>query len=102
MQETKADHLKTSVHSAVKYDLIGKLAAETKLTRSTIGAILLRMRPTIFVQYRTNPEDFIRKTAQLINEEEATVIVEHLSSCARVHCLFLDGSSPAFRRSFSR
>ena len=32
--------LKTSVHSAVQYDLIGKLAEETKLTRATVGAIL--------------------------------------------------------------
>ncbi len=79
VQETKTDHLKTSVHSAVKYDLIGKLAAETKLTRSTIGTILARMRPTVFSQYRTNPEDFIRKTAQLVNEQKATVIVEHLA-----------------------
>jgi type III restriction enzyme len=79
VQETKTDHLKTSVHSAVKYDLIGKLAAETKLTRSTIGTILQRMRPTVFSQYRTNPEDFIRKAAQLVNEQKATVIVEHLA-----------------------
>lgn len=79
VQETKTDDLKASVHSAVKYDLIGKLAAETKLTRSTIGTILQRMRPTAFSQYRTNPEDFIRKAAQLINEQKATVIVEHLT-----------------------
>ena len=79
VQETRTDHLKASVHSAVKYDLIGKLAAETNLTRSTIGTILQRMRPTVFNQYRTNPEDFIRKTAQLINEQKATVIVEHLA-----------------------
>ncbi len=79
VQETKTDRLKTSVHSAVKYDLIGKLAAETKLTRSTIGTILQRMRPAVFSQYRTNPEDFIRKAAQLVNEQKATVIVEHLA-----------------------
>ncbi len=79
LQETTTDNLKTSVHSAVKYDLIGRLAAETKLTRSTIGTILHRMRPTVFSQYRMNPEDFIRKAAQLINEQKATVIVEHLA-----------------------
>jgi type III restriction enzyme len=79
LQETKTDNLKTSVHSGVKYDLIGKLAAETKLTRATIGAVLHRMRPTVFSQFRTNPEDFIRKAAQLINEQKATVIVEHLA-----------------------
>jgi type III restriction enzyme len=79
VQETMTDHLKASVHSAVKYDLIGKLAEETKLTRSTIGTILHRMRPTVFSQYRTNPEDFIRKAAQLIKEQVATVTIEHLT-----------------------
>ena len=76
---TETSHLKTSVHSAVKYDLIGKLAAETRLTRATVGTILQRISPAVFSQYRTNPEDFIRKAAQLINEQKATVIVEHLA-----------------------
>lgn len=79
VEETKTSHLKTSVHSAVKYDLIGKVCGETQLTRATIGSILQQMRPAIFSQYRANPEDFIRKTAQLINEQKATVIVEHLA-----------------------
>ena len=79
VQETETSHLKTSVHSAVKYDLIGKLAAETQLTRATVGSILQRISPAVFSQYRANPEDFIRKAAQLINEQKATVIVEHLA-----------------------
>jgi type III restriction enzyme len=79
VQATETSHLKTSVHSAVKYDLIGKLAAETRLTRVTVGAILQRISPAVFSQYRVNPEDFIRKTSQLINEQKATVIVEHLA-----------------------
>jgi len=79
IQATETAHLKTSVHSAVRYDLIGKLTEETKLTRATIGAILQRISPAVFSQYRANPEDFIRKAAQLINEQKATVIVEHLA-----------------------
>ena len=79
IQETETSHLKTSVHSAVKYDLIGKLAAETRLTRATVGTILQRISPAVFSQYRANPEDFIRKAAQLMNEQKATVIVEHLA-----------------------
>ncbi len=35
-------------------------------------------KPT-FDQYKTNPEDFILKTARIINEQKATVIVEHLA-----------------------
>ncbi len=79
VEETRTAQLQVSVHSAVKYDLIGKVAGETKLTRATTGAILRRMRPSVFGQYRTNPEDFIRKAAQIINEQKATVIVEHLA-----------------------
>ena len=77
--KTQTDHLKISAQSAVKYDLIGKITSETQLTRATIGTILQQIRPLVFAQYRTNPEDFIRKAAQLINEQKATVIVEHLA-----------------------
>jgi type III restriction enzyme len=79
VQETATSHLKTSVHSAVKYDLIGKVADETKLTRATVGAVLHGISPKVFSQYRANPEDFIRKAAQLVNEQKATVVVEHLA-----------------------
>ena len=40
IMETKTDSQKGSAHSAVKYDLIGRLSVETQLTRSTIAAIL--------------------------------------------------------------
>jgi len=79
VQKTQTDQLKISAQSAVKYDLIGKIATETQLTRATIGSILHQIRPFTFAQYRTNPEDFIRRAAQLINEQKATVIVEHLA-----------------------
>lgn len=70
---------KASVHSAVKYDLLGKLAEETTLTRNTIASILKGINIAVFSQYKTNPEDFIAKASRLINEQKATVIVEHLS-----------------------
>lgn len=79
IRETKTDSHKNSIHSAVKYDLIGKLAEETQLTRSTIAAILQGINVAVFSQYKTNPEDFIAKGARLINEQKATVIVEKLS-----------------------
>lgn len=79
LQESETSRLNTSIHSAVKYDLIGKITSETKLTRSTVGRILTQIIPKVFSQYRANPEDFLRKAAQLINEQKATVIVEHLA-----------------------
>lgn len=78
LAETQTSRLKVSVQSSVRYDLIGKLASETKLTRTTIGSILGAIAPSIFAFYRVNPEDFLRVAARLINEQKAAVIVEHL------------------------
>jgi type III restriction enzyme len=79
LQETQTETLRVSARSGVRYDLIGKIAEETKLTRATIGGILQRINVAVFSQYRTNPEDFMRKAARLINEQKAAVIVEHLA-----------------------
>jgi type III restriction enzyme len=79
VKENTTDYLTSSARSSVKYDLIGKLADDTKLTRKTIATILLRINPTVFSQYKANPEDFIFKAGTLINEQKATVIVEHIT-----------------------
>jgi type III restriction enzyme len=77
--ESTTDYSTSSAHSAVKYDLIGRLASETQLTRATIAVVLQSINKALFSQYRTNPEDFMQKAARLINEQKATVIVEHIS-----------------------
>jgi type III restriction enzyme len=77
--ESMTDYSATSAHSAVKYDLIGRLAGETQLTRATVASVLQGINKAVFSQYRTNPEDFMQKTARLINEQKATVIVEHIA-----------------------
>ena len=64
---------------SVRYDLIGKLVEETRLTRATIAAILQRMAPQKFTMFRLNPEEFILKTAKIINEQMATQIIEHIT-----------------------
>jgi type III restriction enzyme len=79
LNQTQTEQLKSSVHSAVQYDLIGKLTEETKLTRATVGTILEQIKPSAFGLYRVNPEDFLRNAARLINEQKATVIIEHLT-----------------------
>ncbi len=68
-----------SIRSAVRYDLIGNLADNTQLTRRTTAAILTGISPATFALYRINPEDFISQASRLINEQKATVIVEHLT-----------------------
>lgn len=68
-----------SVHSAVNYDLIGKIAENTHLTRKTITDILRGVRPDVFDLFKQNPEHFIAETSRLINEQKATMIIERLS-----------------------
>lgn len=68
-----------SAASEVSYDLLGEITEKTQLTRRTAAAILGGIRPTTFAKYRQNPEQFITEAARLINEQKATVIVEHLA-----------------------
>lgn len=65
--------------SNVKYDLIGKLVEETRLTRKAIIQILKSIKPSVFKQFKDNPEEFIIKAASLINDEKATSIIEHIT-----------------------
>ena len=68
-----------SVHSAVKYDLIGKVADNVQLTRRTVAKILSGIKESVFAKFKTNPESFISEVTRLIQEQKATVIVERLS-----------------------
>jgi type III restriction enzyme len=77
--ESVVENHRASVHSDVRYDLIGKLAEGTKLTRRTVADILKGMNTAVFAQYRLNPESFIAESIRLINEQKATMIVEHLA-----------------------
>ena len=79
LKGTETEINRLSVHSAVKYDLIGKLVEGTQLTRRTIAEILKGMNVAIFAQFKTNPESFIAETIRYINEQKATVIIEHLA-----------------------
>lgn len=79
ISETEVEYSKQSVHSAVKYDLIGKLAEGTQLTRRTVTEILKGINVAVFTQFKTNPESFIAEAVRLINEQKATVIIEHLA-----------------------
>lgn len=78
-QETTTERLRTNVVTSVKYDLLGKIGAATKLTRKTIATILTKIQPSKFYMYKANPEEFIRKVSRLIMEQKATIIVEHIS-----------------------
>ncbi len=68
-----------TVSTNVKYDLIGKLVEETGLTRKAVIQILKGIQPSVFNQFKDNPEEFIIKAAALINDEKATAIIEHIT-----------------------
>ena len=69
-------HVQTS---QIKYDLIGKIAEGTVLTRKTAAAILKGLRADKLYMFKNNPEEFISKVVKLIKEQKATMIVEHIS-----------------------
>lgn len=62
-----------------KYDLIGSIATDTGLTRHTIIEILKNIRKDVFEQFKYNPEEFIRKASNLINDEKATTIIDGIT-----------------------
>ena len=68
-----------TANSNVKYDLIGKLVDETGLTRKALVSILKGIQPSVFNQFKDNPEEFIVKAATLINDEKATAVIEHIT-----------------------
>lgn len=76
---TKTSTLKRGAGSQVTYDLIGKIASGALLTRRTAAAILQGIKPEKFDMFQLNPEEFISKVVRLINEQKATMIVEHIT-----------------------
>lgn len=77
--KTKTQTLKHHQVSQVPYDLVGKVAEGTVLTRKTAAAILAGIRKDKLFMFRNNPEEFISKVIRLIKEQKATMIVEHIS-----------------------
>lgn len=78
-EKTRTQKLKHAETSQIKYDLIGKVAEGTTLTRKTVSAILQGIRMDKIHMFKNNPEEFITKVIRLINEQKATMIVEHIS-----------------------
>ena len=77
--KTKTAALKHAEISQVVYDIVGKIAEGTVLTRRTVATILKGIRPSTFAMFQHNPEEFISKVIRLIREQKATMIVEHIT-----------------------
>lgn len=78
-ERTRTQTLKHAGTSQIKYDLVGKVAEGTTLTRRTAARILKGLREDKLYMFRLNPEEFISKVVRLIKEQKATMIVEHIS-----------------------
>ncbi len=63
----------------VRYDLVGQIAGGTGLTRKTAAAILAQISSSRFAMYRANPEAFISGVVRLVNEQKASLVVDHVS-----------------------
>lgn len=71
------------VNDTVKYDLLSELSKSqndggTSLTRKAIADVLTGIEPSVFNFFKTNPEEFIHNAIQLINEQKASTVVEHI------------------------
>ncbi len=79
LTNTSVETHNASIHSMVTYDLLGKIAENTQLTRKTVAEILSGVQTAVFKQFKQNPEHFIAESSRLINEQKATIIIERLS-----------------------
>lgn len=84
--ESETESYNNAIHTSVAYDLIGKISEQTKLKRSTVAEILQALSNHIFTQFKYNPEHFIAEASRIINEQKATVIIEHLTYSLTDQC----------------
>ncbi|KFI23025.1 type III restriction-modification system endonuclease [Nitrosococcus oceani] len=78
VQETTTEY-GDSIHSLVKYDLVGKVAENAQLTRNTAASILGKITPAVFEQFTKNPEHFIAESSHIIAEQKAAMVIERLA-----------------------
>lgn len=76
---TRNIRVNEAVASGIRYDLIGELVQRTGLKRSTIASILTGIRAEAFGMYRKNPEEFIIRAGNIINEQKAIAVIEHIT-----------------------
>ena len=78
-QQAPATYRTPSIHAAVKYDVLGKVAKKTELTRKVVAEIFSKIKSSAFDALKANPEKFISESALLMREQHATAIIERLT-----------------------
>lgn len=68
-----------SILGDTTYDLIGEVARVARLTRRTTAKILAGINANTFSYFRVNPEEFIQKAGQLIEEQKATTLINKIT-----------------------
>ncbi|HPF72484.1 MAG TPA: DEAD/DEAH box helicase family protein [Xanthomonadaceae bacterium] len=68
-----------SIHSLVKYDLVGKVAENAQLTRDTAANILSKVQSAVFQQFNKNPEHFVSEASRIVAEQKAAMVIECLT-----------------------
>lgn len=74
----KNKNFKRNYNTSIRYDLLGSIAKEVKLSRKTIANILSQIDSKKFDLFKINPEEFIKQVSRLIKEQKATMIVEYI------------------------
>lgn len=64
--------------SSLKYDLIGRIAEETRLKRKTIGEILYKMNDDKFKMFSFDSEKFISLITKIINSEKVRLVLDDI------------------------
>jgi type III restriction enzyme len=68
-----------SIIGGVQYDLIDEIVKGAKITRATAVEILKGLNQDVFAQFKVNPEDFIQKVIQFINQEKAATLINNIT-----------------------
>ena len=75
---TQSITVKEAVASGVCYDLVGELVQRTGLKRSSIVEILRGIKAETFGMFRINPEEFIIRAGNIINEQKAMAVIKQI------------------------
>ena len=70
--------LTNDLYTDTVYDIVGEIEVRTNLTRRTIVDILKKIKQEKFALIRKNPEEFIARCGDIINEVKASLIFNNI------------------------
>ena len=79
IESTSTEILQRSNEIQTSYDLIGRISKATQLSRKTIGKILSGLNHEVFQKFYEAPEEFIKQSIELIQEEKTMTIIDHIT-----------------------